>query len=435
MAHIGVGSGFLRAVGPGEHFPVHARSGGGHRRGHDRIDASRRHEGRPALLDPFAHPQRPDIVGRRYQFAGFEESADILAIEVRARAQLLLVVGAGLGQAEAEFDRHVGLGERQLDRHDFRAGRAENLEGRLNQAPGLVVHLVEIEIGRLAETQTRNAVVHARGVVRHRQIDAARIARIVSGEHAQHVGRVLDRAGERTYMVERPAQRGDAGTADPPVGRFQPDQAAERRGNADRPAGIGADAGKAAARGNARPRAAAGAARNMIGVPGVARGRSRNAKGELVGVGLADDHGSGILQPGHDRRIRVRLVVMAHLRARRCGEARHVADVLHANRDSVHRPANPARGDFLPGRGCGFERQLPGDGDIGVERPLGLAYPGKAALGELNRRNIPGPQPRRRLGHGQVMKAHGARSVLRLLKANDGGVSPRSTAFRLSSAE
>ena len=94
------------------------------------------------------------------------------------------------------------------------------------------------------------------------------------------------------------------------VGRLEADDAAQAGRLADRAAGVGAQRQRRLAGRHRRRRAAAGAAGDALQVPGIARHlegavlRGR-AHGELVHVGLAEQHGVGLLQPG-DRRGRRR---------------------------------------------------------------------------------------------------------------------------------
>ena len=71
---------------------------------------------------------------------------------------------------------------------------------------------------------------------------------IVSGNHLQHQRHIRHRACHRTDVIERPAQREDAVTTHPPIGRFQPYDATERRWNPDRAPGIRAQRGKTESR-------------------------------------------------------------------------------------------------------------------------------------------------------------------------------------------
>jgi len=121
------------------------------------------------------------------------------------------------------------------------------------------------------DPQSPNITGQRPPVIRDRAVGAGRIFRIVPGNRLQQDRAIFDRPGHRTGMIEGERIGVDAGTADEPVGRLQPDDAAQRRRAADRTAGIGAERGRDKPGGNCRPGAARRAAGEVIAVPWVAR--------------------------------------------------------------------------------------------------------------------------------------------------------------------
>ena len=124
-----------------------------------------------------------------------------------------------------------------------------------------------------------------------------RVAGRCAGEHLQRGRGIPHRPRHRPAVVERRAQRLDAGKADASEGGLQPDDAAHGRRAADRAAGIGSRRERDDARGDGRARPTARPARHPAGVvrvaaravPGVVRGR---APGQLVRAQLPDANGA-----------------------------------------------------------------------------------------------------------------------------------------------
>jgi hypothetical protein len=151
--------------------------------------------------------------------------------------------------------------------------------------------------------------------------------------------------------------------------------------------------------------AASAAPLPLVGVPGVARRRPGQveggaADGELVGGELAEEHGSGLRQPGGDGRVPLRHMVFEDARMRGRADALGRVDVLEPDRDAVERPFAPAGGDL----GLGLPRVLAGAirGDEEEARKLSVEGldAAKAELGELDRRQRLGLDQPRRLGDG-----------------------------------
>ena len=106
---------------------------------------------------------------------------------------------------------------------------------------------------------------------------------------------------ERADVIERAGEGDQPVARDAAVGRRDADHAAERRRLADGAAGVRAERDHRRALRHHRRRAAARAARHAVRRHGIAhRPEGRvlvgGAHGELVAVGLAEDHAAGLLQ-------------------------------------------------------------------------------------------------------------------------------------------
>ena len=135
-----------------------------------------------------------------------------------------------------------------------------------------------------------------------------------------------------------------------------------RGGNPNRPAGVGAHAGCGEAR---RDRSAGSAARSpwiarqIVGVAGLPAHRAdrRDPGGELVQVGLADEHGAGIPQPLDLESVASGLKALERQRA---AGRRHVGGrvvVLEDERNTVERSTDAAGPPLVIERGRLIERR------------------------------------------------------------------------------
>ena len=156
-------------------------------------------------------------------------------------------------------------------------------------------------------------------------------------------------ARERADLVERRGERDDAVAADAAVGRLEADHAAERGRLPDRPAGVGAERERRHARGHRRR----GAARRAAGH---ARRGPRDCASVLNALFSVDEPianssmlvlpttmAPARLEPRHRGGGERRAVALEDARAARGGEAGHVEDVLHRERDAREGPGVGAR--------------------------------------------------------------------------------------------
>ena len=193
------------------------------------------------------------------------------------------------------------------------------------------------------------------GEVRHGERRRRRILGIVAGHALQQQRAVLDRARERTRLVERAGKRHHAPARAAAVGRLQPDDAAERRRLADRAAGVGAGAARHHVGRDHGRRAARRAARHQLAVVApllprvldaaeVAR-HVRRAHGELVEVGLADHDRARLPQVGGHRALILRHEAFEDVRAGRGLHALGAEQVLDGERHAFEqRRPRPWRG-------------------------------------------------------------------------------------------
>ena len=149
-------------------------------------------------------------------------------------------------------------------------------------------------------------------------------------------------------MIESRRCGDQASRADAAERRLETDAAAERRRNANAAAGVAAGGGQAHARGHRGRGAAARSSRNARAVDGIARGAEeridrRHAAAELVGVGLAEQHGAGAFELLHDGGVIVRNVFFEQQRAGRGAHAPGLEEILVRDGNAVHRKRPPSR--------------------------------------------------------------------------------------------
>ena len=182
----------------------------------------------------------------------------------------------------------------------------------------------------------------ARQLDRVRELQRGGVAGVVADHVAEQQRRVAHVARDRPGLVERGGERDHAVARDRAVGRFQPDDAAQRRRLADRAAGVGAERPRGQAGGDGGGAAAGGAAGHALAVPRVAHGAEggvlvRGAHRELVLVGLREQRRAGLLQAPHDGGGVRRQVALEDPRARLAGHALGAEQVLDGQRHAAER--------------------------------------------------------------------------------------------------
>ena len=170
---------------------------------------------------------------------------------------------------------------------------------------------LEVVVLGKADAEARERDLRGRDEVFGREAAGALVARVESGDGVKRGGGIAHRARDRPHVVEGEIERHHAVTADAAVAGLEPDRAAVGSGDADGAAGVAAHGQEHHAGGDRRGRSAAGAAGNPLQVPRVAHraemrvGRG-DAVGQLVQVGLADQHRAGFGQLFDHRGVMVR---------------------------------------------------------------------------------------------------------------------------------
>ena len=154
-------------------------------------------------------------------------------------------------------------------------------------------------------------------------------------------------------------------------------------------------------RDDGRGRSAARSSRNARSIDGIPRGPvkridRRHAAAELVGVGLAEQHGAGAFEQLHDRRVRVRDVFVVDHRAGGGAHAPRLEEILVGDRDPPHRPLR-----IVVERLRFAAREVGGDGDEGVQILVQLADARQVRVGELHRRDRSRSESTRCFSDGQ----------------------------------
>ena len=187
---------------------------------------------------------------------------------------------------------------------------------------------------------------------------------------------VGDVSAHRSHLVEARGHGDDAEARDRPVGRLDADGAGERGGLADGSAGVGAHGQRGLESGQRCGRASRRTAGHVVEVPrvaGVAEGRvlGRRSHGEFVEVGLAEHRQTGGLDQGVHSRFVGRNPVLEHLRPG--GRTRAFGDdeVFQRHRNTGEGVEVLTGGTLGVDGLCGFQSELVGDGDEGVEVILG----------------------------------------------------------------
>ncbi len=158
----------------------------------------------------------------------------VVAREVRRR----------LGGGDQVVGGQPVLGVRQRDRlrRSRRASRSASMAAR-TAALDLGVHALDEVLARARRAAARSTPRRERGrgsraPARPRAVESRGSC---AGDGAEHERRVRHVLGERADLVERGGERDQAVARHAPVGRLEPDDAAERGGLADRAAGVGAE--------------------------------------------------------------------------------------------------------------------------------------------------------------------------------------------------
>ena len=255
-----------------------------------------------------------------------------------------------------------------------------------------------------ADAQAVDAALEGRREIGCRLRDRRRVAGVVPADHLDGEGGVGHRRGERADLVERRGEGDESQPADHPVGGLHPDDAAQRGRLADRPTGVaaerhGGEPGRH--RGGAAAARSAGHPGRIVGVAGRPEGGVLGARphGELVEVGLADQHGAGGGEARHHRGVVGRPPALEDPRRARGGDPPRAHVVLEGHRHPGERARIPSGGDGVVDGGRGGAGRVgehdvegvqfvlaPGDGgEVLVDHVDGAALAGADRRGDVDR--------------------------------------------------
>ena len=399
--------------------------------GADRADRARRGDDgvEPVALERLPQPpadERSQPLGvevrpGRDELAGGQEVLDALAVEV-ALLTVVRVVARALDHAHDHGDRERELDVLDLDRHELGAEALEHLQRVAHRA-----------LHRRLDPLEEEPLGHAEPLPGH---VGGQAGDVDPGQDLERPPAVRGGSGDRPDVIARPGARHDPVSAHPAVRRLEAGHAVERGRVADRRAGVAPETQETLARRHRGRRAAARAAGDPGRVPGVAGRRGLRAERELVGHGLAEDHGAAAPERRDDVGVPGRDLPAPGRRAGLGGEAGDVHQVLHADRDPAQEPALAAApgGVGLARRG---QRPVAVDHHEGLQRRLDRLDPVEQRLGQLDRRDLGGvQQPAGLLERQLVQRRHrsGQRSTVSDTVGSTSRRSARSTEARSASA-
>ncbi len=189
----------------------------------------------------------------------------------------------------------------------------------------------------------------------------------MAGDDLEEQGGILDRGGERPDLVQAGREGDEAVAGHQAVGGLDPDHPAQGGRLADGAAGVGAEGQGGEPGGNGGGAATAGPSGHPAEIVGVAGGTKGGvlgaaAHGELVEVGLADDHRPGCPQALDDRGVVGRQPAGQDAGRARGGDAAGAQVVLEGHGHAGQRPRvlAPSGGDVdgVGGGAGGIGRHL-----------------------------------------------------------------------------
>ena len=221
-------------------------------------------------------------------------------------------------------------------------------------------------------------------------------------EGGEDRSRVGNRSRNRSHLVERPAQRHAAETADATIGRTKADNSAGARRRYDRPAGFGPNC-EADESGRRRgSRAGRRAARSAFGVPRVpgSVAEPQIADRQLAGRQLGDEHCAGVAHARHRCRIVGKHLIGIRLSAPRREHILHREEILDPVRNAVERAAITAGLDLVIGFGGLRDRQILGERHDAVEDRVVSLQPLQIHRRQFRRRHNAGSDEFAQRAHG-----------------------------------
>ena len=279
-----------------------------------------------------------------------------------------------LACGDDERRRAGAFGMRNVDIAVGAERRGDAVDGR----DGLRGLALEIAAGD-RDAQAGDAFVQVRHGRFGRAIGADGVVGVETLHSVVSQRQIAHGARKRPDMIEARHERECPRAAEPPIGRLEPENAAQRRRHPDRTVGVRAERQRHQAAADGGARAARRTAGHAVEIVRIARRAVVDVlAGEVVGVFAhverADQDGAGRLQPLDQRRIALsRRPIAVDFGAGECRQAGHVEQVLDRERHAGQRRK------LLALRPCRIERlragkRAPrGDGGEGIEQRVALA--------------------------------------------------------------
>ena len=220
--------------------------------------------------------------------------------------------------------------------------------GAMHSKTALVVALVILNALTIV---LLSFAVESRHIIRYRSQGRGGIHLIAPGDHLQKPGRIPHRTRKRADMVQRTGECRQSVARDAAIGRRDAGDSAERRRLPDRSAGIRTQRQHRGSLRHHRGGSAARSSRHPIErrrIPHRTERRVlvRGTHGELIAIGLAEDHAASLSSPDHRRRIVRRNVVGQQPRGAGSAQASGHDHVLDADGDSGKRPGSSPGGNL-----------------------------------------------------------------------------------------
>jgi hypothetical protein len=269
------------------------------------------------------------------------------------------------------------------------------LHGRAN----FVIKIVKKIIPRNTNTKILSLITQARNVIRHRNLSAASVKRIVSRDRLQHNRRIANSRSQRPNMIQRPRKRNHPASRHAPISRLDPHTPAQRRRFANRTSRVGPNRRITKPGSDGRRGSTGRPSGNMPCVPGVVNiaeetDQRTPAVSELVQIVLAQHHRTGLPQPPHNFRIFGRNAMLKHRAGSRSARARSIDQVFQGDRNPMQKPAPFTTRDLRLRRPRLRQSRLGSHGDKSVKRGVELLDAIQANPSQFDGRDFLPPQTR-----------------------------------------
>src|SRR5262245_42465189 len=200
-----------------------------------------------------------------------------------------------------------------------------------------------------------NSRVQGSGIIGYWKIGTARIVRVIAGNRLQHNRAVFGSPRHRPTVIEGERVRDHTFSADPPTGRHEPGDAAERSRVANRSAGVCPQCSHHQSGGHSGRRTRARTAgESMFRIPRVPYGRpslvqSGAAMSEFQSTEIAHTNCAAILEAAHGSRVIAGNMINENPRVGGSSNAPSFDQVFQTDRYAVQRAAVLVRGNFSLG--------------------------------------------------------------------------------------